>query len=191
METKLLKKFIVKIPKNVFVFFSKNNNLVILGPFGLKSLQLTNKIIVSNSRKSIFVTDLPFFKSSFLKTKTFKDLQKTYIILLKQKINEVLITVKKRLNLVGIGYRVSITEISSLQILQLKLGFSHSIYFKIPKKLTVICPTPTKILIFGSCQQSVDKMSSLIKSYKIPDIYKGKGILYNNEKIVLKEGKKV
>lgn len=191
METNLSKKFIIKIPKNIFIIFLKKNKIVILGPLGLKSLQLTNKIIISNCRKLIFVTDLPFFKYLLLRTKIFNDCQKTYLTLLKQKINEVLIKVKKRLTLVGIGYRATIIKISSLQILQLKLGFSHFIYFKIPKKLTVICPIPTKILIFGSCQQSVDKMSSLIKSYKIPDVYKGKGILNNNEKIVLKEGKKV
>lgn len=191
MKTVLSKKYIVKIPKNVFVFVTKTNKIIILGPFGLKSLQIINKIVISNSEKSIFVTDLPFFSSTSLKTKKLKNFQKTYTTLLKQKIIEALVKVKKRLNLVGIGYRVTLLQVLQLQILQLKLGFSHFIYFKIPKKLTVICPTPTKILVFGNCQQTVNRMVSLIRLYKVPDVYKGKGILYQNEKIVLKEGKKV
>ena len=86
MKNNLSKNFIVKIPKKVFVFYTKNNCIILLGPLGTNSIQLNNRVIVSNHKKLIFVTDSPFFKIFSIKTHTFKYLQKTYGSLLKKKL---------------------------------------------------------------------------------------------------------
>ena len=76
-------------------------------------------------------------------------------------------------------------------MLEFKLGYSHNIYFKIPKNLTVFCLKSDKIFISGNFYEYISQIASQIRSYKTPEPYKGKGILYENEKIFLKEGKKV
>jgi large subunit ribosomal protein L6 len=72
-----------------------------------------------------------------------------------------------------------------------KLGYSHSLYFKIPEQLIIFCLKFTKLFIYGNSYQNVTQIASLIRSYKKPEPYKGKGILYETEKILLKEGKKI
>jgi len=188
MKNNLSKKYVIKIPKNIFVFLTNRNVITFLGPLGIKSIKLYNKIVVKNEKQQILVTSLAFSQQLSVKKKLIKRFQKTYVTLLKQKINEVTGKMKKRLNLVGIGYRAIILE---KKYLHLKLGFSHFVFFKIPNNLKIMCPRPTKILISGNHQQEINNIAFLIKSYKIPDSYKGKGILHDNEKIILKEGKKV
>jgi len=97
---------------------------------------------------------------------------------------------RKQLNIVGVGYRASIDNKSLKKILVLKLGYSHPIYVNIPDHLKVLCIKPTLISIFGNNKQEVNQMAAIIKSYKMPEPYKGKGILYQDEKIVRKEGKR-
>ena len=93
---------------------------------------------------------------------------------------------KKRLNLVGIGYRAQVKD----KNLILKLGFSHDIEYKIPSELEVICPKPDQIVLLGINKEYLNRIASTIRSFKKPDAYKGKGILFENEKLILKEGKK-
>ena len=73
----------------------------------------------------------------------------------------------------------------------LKLGFSHLVYAKIPKHLHFSCLTRSKFYIFGNSNNEVSSFSTKIRAKKTPDVYKGKGILYENETFILKEGKKV
>lgn len=75
--------------------------------------------------------------------------------------------------------------------MQFKLGFSHSIYYKIPEALKIVPVKSVFIYVFGNSYYNVTQAAATIRSYKSPEPYKGKGILYENEKISLKEGKKV
>jgi len=117
--------------------------------------------------------------------------QGTTIALLKQLILEISFIFSKKLIFVGVGYRAFPIELFKTQILQFKLGYSHQIYFKVSSNLNVYCHKATTIFISGNSTQNVSQTAALIRSYKYPEPYKGKGILYDNEKIVLKEGKKV
>ena len=72
-----------------------------------------------------------------------------------------------------------------------KLGYSHPIFFKIPNNLQIFCFKFIKLFVWGNSYKNITQTSALIRSYKKPEPYKGKGILYEGEKIVLKEGKKV
>jgi large subunit ribosomal protein L6 len=99
--------------------------------------------------------------------------------------------VYQKLKLVGVGYRAFPVENFEGHLLLLKLGYSHPIYFKIPSNLNIFCLKLTKLFLYGSSHQQVTSAASKIRLNKTPEPYKGKGILYYNENIVLKEGKKV
>ena len=93
---------------------------------------------------------------------------------------------QKVLHLVGVGYKAYIEG----SILVLKLGFSHEVKYPIPMDINIICLKPTEILIFGISKEYVNQIAYSIRNFKKPDIYKGKGLRFNNEEIKLKEGKK-
>jgi len=82
-------------------------------------------------------------------------------------------------------------QISNTDVLHLKLGYSHNIYIKVPKTLKIFCLKANKFFIKGDSYTFVTQIAAVIRSYKTPEPYKGKGILYSTEKITLKEGKKI
>lgn len=92
----------------------------------------------------------------------------------------------KKLNIIGVGYRVFIKD----NILNLILGFSHVIYYKIPNNIKITCPNQNEILIQGINKQLVKQTAAEIRSYRRPEPYKGKGIRYDNEVVKIKEAKK-
>ena len=188
MNKVILKKNIIKIPKNISVFFCENNILVIKGFLFTKSIKLKTQIKIFNKTNLILIT--PFLLNNY-KNKKLKFLSHTYLTNIKQIIKETTKKTKKKLNLVGVGYKVIILTNLYFTILQLKLGYSHFIYIRIPKNLIVISPKPNKIFFYGYFQQSVNLLAFLIKSYKMPEPYKAKGIFYFNEQIKLKKGKKL
>ena len=72
----------------------------------------------------------------------------------------------------------------------MKLGFSHDVEFLIPEGIDAICPKSDQIILLGIKKDFLNKTASTIRSLKKPDAYKGKGILFDNEILNLKEGKK-
>lgn len=93
---------------------------------------------------------------------------------------------EKRLNLVGIGYRAQVQG----QKLNLQLGFSHPIEFPIPDGITLETPSQSEIVIKGSDKQLVGEVAAKIRAYRPPEPYKGKGVRYAGERVVMKETKK-
>lgn len=100
-------------------------------------------------------------------------------------------TIFQKLKIIGVGYRIDFADESVNDLLTLKLGYSHFFYVKVPKELKLNCFTKTKFLIFGNSYHEICQLASKIREKKIPEPYKGKGILYENEVITLKEGKKI
>ncbi|MGQ9660130.1 MAG: 50S ribosomal protein L6 [Thermochromatium sp.] len=92
----------------------------------------------------------------------------------------------RKLTLVGVGYRAQ----AKGNVLNLSLGFSHPIDYPVPKGITIETPSQTEILISGADKQQVGQVASEIRAYRPPEPYKGKGIRYADEKVVLKEAKK-
>lgn len=188
----IVKKYIIKIPRELSVFYSEKKRVItIVGPLKKKSLKLKTQLFVSSKKKLIGVTSKPFQNISINEKKQLKVLQGTTVALLKQTILEVSVLFCKKLQFMGVGYKVFLVEVSDRKLLQFKLGYSHDIYFKIPENITIFCLKSNKIFISGNFYEYVSQIASLIRSYKTPEPYKGKGILYENEKILLKEGKKV
>ncbi len=92
----------------------------------------------------------------------------------------------RKLELVGVGYRAAMQG----KDLNLSLGFSHPVLFKTPDGITVATPTQTEILVSGADKQQVGEVAAKIRAYRKPEPYKGKGIRYAGEKIIMKEAKK-
>tara|TARA_B100001250_G_scaffold410027_1_gene435636 strand:- start:757 stop:1290 length:534 start_codon:yes stop_codon:yes gene_type:complete len=93
---------------------------------------------------------------------------------------------ERKLVIVGVGYRAAVSG----KTLNLTLGFSHPVVFKIPEGITVETPSQTEITIKGSDKQLVGQVAADIRAYRPPEPYKGKGVRYLDERIVRKEAKK-
>ena len=93
---------------------------------------------------------------------------------------------EKKLQLVGVGYRAQ----AQGDKLNLSLGFSHPVVHQMPKGIKVATPTQTEIVITGVDKQLVGQVAAEVRGYKPPEPYKGKGVRYSDEVIVLKETKK-
>ena len=187
----LSKRHIVKIPKNISVIYCQKNKLVTFFTNSVKkSFNLKIKIILLNNKKLLKVTRIPLF-SNLSKIKKLKEIQGTTLALIKQIIQEIFVSAYQKLQFIGVGYKAFPLVINEKKLLNLKLGYSHQIFFKIPKNINIFCLKSTKLFISGISNQNVNQITALIRSYKKPEPYKGKGILYENEKIFLKEGKKV
>jgi large subunit ribosomal protein L6 len=93
---------------------------------------------------------------------------------------------QKKLELVGVGYRAAVQG----QKLNLTLGFSHPVEYPIPKGITIETPSQQEIIIKGADRQQVGQVAAEIRGYRPPEPYKGKGVKYSTETIVLKEAKK-
>ena len=93
---------------------------------------------------------------------------------------------EKKLSLVGVGFRAQ----SEGQSLSLSLGFSHPINYEIPDGVKVETPSQTEIIVKGADKQKVGQVAAEIRSYRPPEPYKGKGVRYAGETVLLKETKK-
>ncbi|MGE5339255.1 MAG: 50S ribosomal protein L6 [Gemmatimonadota bacterium] len=93
---------------------------------------------------------------------------------------------QKKLTLVGVGYRAQ----AQGDKLNLSLGFSHPIVHQMPAGIKCETPSQTEILIKGADKQRVGQVAAEVRGYKPPEPYKGKGVRYADEKVVLKETKK-
>jgi len=93
---------------------------------------------------------------------------------------------ERKLELVGVGYRAAVQG----KNLNLTLGFSHPIAFAIPEGISIETPSQTEILVKGIDRQKVGQVAAVIRGYRPPEPYKGKGVRYSDEQITLKEAKK-
>ena len=189
---KLVKKYNIKIPQDVVVIYSKQKRLLTLvGPLQTKSLKLKVQIFINQEKKIINVSPLTFSQISNIEKKKIKILQNTTAVQIKYMLIESSMLVYKKLKIVGVGYRTEFSENFNENLLTLKLGYSHNTYIKTLENLIIKCLTKTKLCIFGSSYKDVSQFSALVRSNKKPEPYKGKGILYENENVKIKEGKKV
>jgi len=186
------KKYSIKVPKNTQVIYCDEKNLItFVGPLLTKSLRLNVKLFLISSSNLIIVSQIPIGVKSASSLKDVNKMQGTTIAKIKQILIEITYTLYQKLNFVGVGYRAFPHEKLSNQI-YFKLGYSHLIYFKLPTQISSHCQKFTKLFLFGDCSyESLTQTAAQIRNCKLPEPYKGKGILYDQEKIVLKKGKKI
>jgi len=170
----------ISIPEKVKVIMN-GNMLNIDGPLGKKTLNIDTEMfdLNINSKKEISIKP----KNINEETKRLWGMNRSLVN------NAIIGTSKgyeKTLELVGVGYRASLKG----KKLNLQLGFSHDIDFDIPENIKIIVEKQTILKISGSDKQLVGSVTSKIKSYRLPEPYKGKGIKEVGQYILRKEGKK-
>ena len=93
---------------------------------------------------------------------------------------------EKKLQLIGVGYRAQ----AQGKTLNLSLGFSHPVVYEMPEGVSVATPSQTEIVLTGADKQAVGQAAAEIRGYRPPEPYKGKGVRYVGEQVVMKEAKK-
>ncbi|RLK51269.1 LSU ribosomal protein L6P [Alkalispirillum mobile] len=93
---------------------------------------------------------------------------------------------ERKLELRGVGYRAQVQGAN----LNLTLGFSHPVAYEIPQGITIEAPSQTEIVVKGADKQQVGEVAAQIRAFRPPEPYKGKGVRYADERVVLKEAKK-
>jgi large subunit ribosomal protein L6 len=93
---------------------------------------------------------------------------------------------EKKLELVGVGYRAQVQG----KKLNLTLGFSHPVVFDIPEGISIETPSQTEVIIRGTDKQQVGQVAAEIRHFRPPEPYKGKGVRYSDERVIIKEAKK-
>lgn len=188
-----ISKFSLYIPQDIStIYCEKKKILIVQGPVKKKSMKLKLRITFHKFKKILSVSPLPFFRMSNAEKKKIKMLRNTTLAKIKHLFIESSIKIFQKLNLIGVGFKADFADVFlEKTVLTLKLGLSHLTYIKIPENLQLNHLTKTKFCVHGNSYTEVSKFAATIRSKKLPEPYKGKGFLYENEVVVLKEGKKV
>ena len=173
--------------KNIFIpkessIKIEGSSLTISGPKGTKTLTINDKIFSSKLNESKFYIE-PKEKKIDKKTSI---MWGTYRSLIDNAVTGVSQGHEKILELSGVGFRANLKG----ELLNLQIGFSHDVNFKIPKEIKIIVEKQTIIKINGVDKELVSKIASDIKNLKPVEPYKAKGIKEKGEFILRKEGKK-
>lgn len=162
------------------VEFSQSGTTVTLkGPKGSLSLDLNSEVEVLKEESNLTVK--PRSGSRFAVA-----ISGTTRSLLANMVHGVTEGFEKKLQLVGIGYRAQIQG----NKLNLTLGFSHPVVFEVPEGISVETPSQTEVVIKGTDKQKVGQVAAEIRRFRPPEPYKGKGVRYADERVVMKEAKK-
>nr|QDA21754.1 ribosomal protein L6 [Proschkinia sp. SZCZR1824] len=185
-------KYVIKISNNIIALYSREKSiLTIIGPLRKKSIFLKYPVILIVRSKTIEIKSKFFSKLPNYKKQKIRSLKGNVMALIQQIIVETSYLLYVKLKLFGIGYRAYLTDQFDQKLLSLKLGHSHSIFFKSVTDTRIFCLKKTKLFVYGHSYNEITKIASKLRAYKKPEPYKGKGILYEYETIKLKEGKKV
>jgi ribosomal protein L6P/L9E len=181
------RKFIIKISKDVSTIYLKKKNILIMKTGNNLRFLVTPKNLNFIIFKNKILICIGFLKLPSNNRKKLTHLKKTVASKINQFLIEIKVKIYSKLKFVGIGYKVFKTN--SKQILMFKLGYSHSLYFKLGFDNFIM--KSVKLFIVGNSYENLMKISAHIKLLRLPEPYKGKGILYDSEKIKIKIGKKV
>ena len=165
------------IPKD-FVVTLTNNEIVIKGKYGILQKTLSNKLGFFADNEKIVI-------SRHNEEKKSKEAHGLYRALLQNMVTGVDKKFSKTLIAEGVGYRFQIEK----NKIVLNVGFTHPVAFEIPEDLTIKLESNTKIQLSGIDREKVGFFAAKIRDMKPPEPYKGKGILYEGEKILRKAGK--
>ena len=171
-------KYPVELPKGVEADI-KQDQITVKGPLGSLTQALTGDVTVAlDNGKLTFV--------AANESRHANAMSGTVRALVANMVNGVSKGFERKLNLVGVGYRASIQG----DAVKLQLGFSHDVLHQLPAGIKAECPTQTEIVIKGSNKQVVGQVAAEIRAYREPEPYKGKGVRYSDERVVIKETKK-
>ncbi len=168
----------VELPQGVD--FKKEGHVVTLkGGNGSLSLELNNEVVLTQTDNVLQIAPRSGSRFSTAVAGTMR-------ALLANMVTGVTSGFERKLQLVGVGYRAQVQG----KKLNLTLGFSHPVVHDVPEDVTVEAPSQTEIVIKGADKQKVGQVAAEIRSYRPPEPYKGKGIRYLDERVIMKEAKK-
>ncbi|MDN5836115.1 MAG: 50S ribosomal protein L6 [Nitrosospira sp.] len=168
----------VPVPPNVEVTLSASE-VSVKGPLGTLRRSLVSDIAIERDGDNLLV-------SASNDSKHANAMSGTMRALLANMVHGVTSGFEKKLTLVGVGYRAQ----AAGETLNLTLGFSHPVAHKMPEGVKVETPSQTEVLVKGIDKQQVGQVAAEIRAYRRPEPYKGKGVRYTDEVIVMKETKK-
>ncbi len=156
-----------------------DNSFVVSGANGNISVPLSSEVKVEISDNKVSVNPLSEAKFARMMWGTTQRLVENAILGVSQGFS-------KRLEMKGVGYRAQMKGSN----LSLQLGFSHDVEIPVPSYIKVVCEKPTILQISSPDKQKLGEFVANIRKYRLPEPYKGKGIMYEGEFILRKEGKR-
>jgi large subunit ribosomal protein L6 len=166
----------VKLPPKVEIALAAGE-ISVKGPLGTLSRKFSDQVTIEKDGEDLV------FKAA---NEEAGALQGTLRALVANMVKGVTQGYEKKLALVGVGYRAQ----AAGDKINLQLGFSHPIVHLMPKGVKVETPVQTEILVKGIDKQQVGQVAAEIRAYRPPEPYKGKGVRYVGERVVIKETKK-
>ena len=171
-------KMPIELPAGVEITISADK-VVVKGSQGTLSLPLTGQVIIKNESNTLTFAPVD-------ETREANAMSGTVRALVNNMVNGVSKGFEKKLSLVGVGYKAQ----AQGDKLNLSLGFSHPVVHQMPAGAKCETPTPTEILIKGIDRQKVGQVAAEVRAYRSPEPYKGKGVRYVDEVVIIKETKK-
>ena len=168
----------IELPQGV-EFKQEGNVVTLKGGNGSLSLELNNEVELTKNENVLQVAPRSGSRFSAAVAGTMR-------ALLANMVTGVTNGFERKLQLVGVGYRAQVQG----KKLNLTLGFSHPVVHDVPEDVTVEAPSQTEIVVKGADKQKVGQVAAEIRSYRPPEPYKGKGIRYSDERVIMKEAKK-
>ena len=171
-------KLPVTVPAGVEVAV-KDDLINVKGALGVLALAQSALVKVENNAGSLSFTPVNESREANAMSGTMRQLVNNMV-------NGVSKGFEKKLSLIGVGYKAQAQGAK----LNLTVGYSHPVEIEMPAGIKVETPTPTEVVIKGADRQRVGQIASEVRAVRPPEPYKGKGIRYADEKVVIKETKK-
>lgn len=168
----------IPLPAGVEVTIT-SEKIVVKGSQGTLSLPLTGQVVVKNESNTLTCSPADESREANAMSGTVR-------ALVNNMVSGVSKGFEKKLSLVGVGYRAQ----AQGDKLNLSLGFSHPVVHEMPAGVKCETPTQTEIIIKGIDRQKVGQVAAEVRAYRSPEPYKGKGVRYVDEVVVIKETKK-
>ena len=171
-------KYPVPLPKGVEATIA-TEQITVKGPLGTMTQTLNGDVLIENQNN-----ELSFKVAN--ESREAKAMSGTLRALVSNMVQGVSQGFEKKLSLIGVGYKAA-TQGKSLN---LSLGFSHPVDYALPEGIKAETPTPTEIVIKGIDKQRVGQVAAEVRAFRPPEPYKGKGVRYVDEVVIIKETKK-
>lgn len=168
----------VVVPSGVEVTLAANA-ISVKGPLGTLNQSFTENVSIVREGETLLC-------KAVVQTKEANAMSGTLRALLANMVKGVSTGFERKLTLVGVGYRAQ----AAGDTLNLSLGFSHPVTYKMPVGVKVETPSQTEIVLKSSNKQQVGQVAAEIRAFREPEPYKGKGVRYSDEVVILKETKK-